>query len=110
MSTIEKLPNTLFNRVNFLKVYIKQFNMKHVGQIIRKTYVAKTGKEPEKITLIVNNAAGQPTTRYVAAYPDSFLKELDQIIINYAQANKPKRKRINRQRVGSSSPPIRQKR
>ena len=109
-TTTSKLPNTLFNRMNFLKVNIEKFNMKNVGQLIRKAYTAKTGKQPEKLSFMVDNAAGKPTKRDIAVYPDHFVDELDQIIINYAQANKPKRKRINRQRVGSSSSQGRQKR
>lgn len=104
------MENTLFNRVNFLKIKINEFNMKNVGQLIRKAYFIKTGKNPEKISFMVNNAAGQSTKRDIAVYPDSFLQELDSIIINYAQANKPKRKRIHRQRAGSSSTQGRPKR
>lgn len=95
--------NSLFNRVNFLKANIKKYNMKNVGQLIRKAYKAQTGLDPEKISLMVDNAKGESTLRSIAVYPDSFLPELDKIILTYAQANKPKRKRINRQRAGTSS-------
>lgn len=89
-----KYPNTLFNRVNYLHVKIHKQKMKEVGQIVKNAYLKKSGILPNKISLVITNTKGEPSTRSIAVYPDDFVNEMDQLIKAYAYANKPKRKRV----------------
>lgn len=87
-----KQPNTLFNRVNYLRCKINRFYMKKLGQLVKDAYVEKFNLLPNKISLTMINKLNQPVVRSIAVYPDEFLPTMDKIILNYARTISPKKR------------------
>ena len=78
-------PNTLFNRINFLKKKINKFQSKQLGQLVKDLYLNRYNKLPEKIVINLTSKDTQASlTRIVAVYPDEFVPDMDRLIIGYA--------------------------